>query len=126
MIQMGIVGDDLETAFFAAKRGFLVMGLDPRMDSPVRKAGVNKFVLFGDSEILDSSIRLNFPNKALAVAAMVDSADILVITGGGDSELVKSVATVRHKPVVEGKGQETVELAAERVVRYNLFGKKKG
>ena len=126
IIQMAVVGDDLETAYHAARRGFLVIGLNPKMDEFVTKASTTKFVLFGASDTFDASIRLTFHNTVQAAAALVDSADILIITGGGHSEFVKSVANLRRKPFIEGKGLEAVEKAAERVVRYNLFGKKKG
>lgn len=124
-IQMAVVGDSLETAYFAAKRGFIVMGLNPKMDDFVVKAGTTKFVLFGTSDTQDASIRLTFHNTIQAVAALVDSADIVIVTGGGHSSFVKTVAQLRRKPIIEGKGQDAVEKAAERVVRYNLFGKKK-
>ncbi len=126
IIQMAVVGDDLETAYHAARRGFMVMGVDPKMDAVVAKAGTTKFVLFGSSDTLDASVRLTFHNIIDAVAAMVDSADIIIITGGGHSDFVKSVAQLRRKPFIEGRGLDAVEKAAERVVRYNLFGKKKG
>ncbi|MBR9681668.1 MAG: hypothetical protein GOV00_02610 [Candidatus Altiarchaeota archaeon] len=126
IIQMAVVGDNLETAYFTAKRGFLVLGLTPKMDEFVIKANTTKFVLFGTSDTMDASIRLTFHNTVQAVAAMVDSADIIIITGGGHSDFVKSVAQLRRKPFIEGKGIDAVEKAAERVVRYNLFGKKKG
>ncbi len=107
MIQVGVIGSS-ETAFFAAKRGFVVFGVDPELQQAVREADV----------------RIDARNAVEALELIVRSVDIIIIGKGKQSELAKQVARAISKPLVEGDGKEAVDKAAEKLVRYNLFGKK--
>jgi len=119
MIQAAVVGDE-EAAFFAAKRGFVVLGMEEKLQEVVKKAG-GIFILFGNGE---ADIKIVTDNPAEAAELMVKSADVVIVGNGGYCELVKEIAQVLSKPFVEGSGKEVVEKAVEKLVRYSLFGKK--
>ena len=119
MIQIAVVGDK-EAAFYAAKKGFAVLGIEPELESHVAKAG-GTFVFFGERKC---KLSIVFNNVVDAASKMVDSAEIVVIGRGKLANFVKQVAEIKGKQYVEGKGKDAVEKAKERLVRFNLFGTK--
>lgn len=119
MIQVAVIGDG-DAAFYAAKKGFVVLGVEPELGKHVRKAG-GVFVLFGKKK---DSLTVSYDNIVDAISKMIESSDLLIVDGGSLSEFAKKIAEIKHKSFVEGKGQDVVEEAAEKLVRFNLFGKK--
>lgn len=118
---MAVVGD-AEAALFAAKKGFAVLGVEPELESHVARVG-GTFVFFG-SRTADAKLSVVFDNAVDAASKMVDSAEMIVVGKGRMAELVREIADMKDKPYVEGTGQEVVEKAKEKLVRFNLFGTK--
>jgi len=119
MIQVTVVGDK-EAAFLSAKKGFVVLGVETTLEEEVRRAG-GTFIYFGTE---NGSVRVHFENMAEALTKAIESSDIVIIGGGPYAEIAKKIAGLLNKPYVEGKGKEVVDKALEKLVRFNLFGKK--
>lgn len=119
MIQVAVVGGK-DAAFHAAKKGFVILGIEPELESSVKKAG-GTFIFFGKKK---SALTINFNNIVDAASKMVESSDLLILGRGNLSKFVKKIADIKLKPVVEGSGKDVVEKAAEKLVRFNLFGTK--
>jgi hypothetical protein len=119
VIQIAVVGDP-QAAFYAAKKGFAVLGLEPELESHVAKAG-GVFIFFGGRK---AKLSIVFSNIVDAASKMVDSAELVIIGKGKLAKFVKQIAETKGKQYVEGKGKDAVEKAKERLVRFNLFGVK--
>jgi len=119
MIQVAVVGDP-EAAFYAAKKGFAVLGIEPELESHVARAG-GTFIFFGNRKCKLSVI---FNNVVDAASKMVDSAEIVLLGKGKLAGFVKQIAETKGKQYVQGKGKDTVEKAKTKLVRFNLFGVK--
>ena len=119
MIQIAVVGDP-KAAFYAAKKGFAVLGIEPELESHVAKAG-GTFILFGNRK---SKLVIRFNNVVDAASKMVDSAEIVIIGKGKLASFVNQIAETKKKQVVKGTGKDAVEKAKTKLVRFNLFGVK--
>ena len=119
MIQVAVVGDG-DAAFHAAKKGFVVLGIESKLARQVSRAG-GTFILFGKKK---ESLTISYENIVDAASKMVESSDLLILDKSDLAKFVKKIAEIKYKPCVEGKGQEVVEAAAEKLVRFNLFGTK--
>lgn len=119
MIQIAVVGDP-KAAFYAAKKGFAVMGIEPELESHVAKAG-GTFIFFGQRKC---KVSIVFNNIVDAASKMVDSAELTIIGKGKLANFVKQIAETKKKQYVEGTGKDVVEKAKTKLVRFNLFGVK--
>ncbi|MBR9689313.1 MAG: hypothetical protein GOV01_00215 [Candidatus Altiarchaeota archaeon] len=120
MIQIAVVGST-SAAFHAAKKGFAVFGIEPELESHAAKAG-GLFILFGVEE---TKLNIKFRDKVDAASKMIESADIVIIGKGQNAKFVKQMCDLKGIKYVEGTGEDVVEKAKERLVRFNLFGTKK-
>jgi len=119
MIQMAVVGDS-EAAYYAARKGFAVLGLEPKLETHVAKAG-GLFILFGTEE---TKLNIVFRDTVDAASKMVESANVVIIGKGELAKFVKKMCDMKDIKYVEGTGEDVVEKAKESLVRFNLFGTK--
>ncbi|MBR9681084.1 MAG: hypothetical protein GOU98_04675 [Candidatus Altiarchaeota archaeon] len=119
MIQIAVVGD-AKAAFYAAKKGFAVFGIEPELESHTAKAG-GLFILFGTEK---TKLNIKFRDKVDAAGKMIESADMVIIGRGETAKFVKRMCDLKEIKYVEGTGEDVVEKAKEKLVRFNLFGTK--
>jgi len=119
MIQVAVVGDG-EAAFHLSKKGFVILGVESAIESHVSKVG-GTFIFFGKKQC---KVNIYFNDLIDAISKMVESSDMIIIGPGKLGKFVKKVADIKRKPYVEGKGKAVMELATEKLVRFNLFGTK--
>ncbi len=119
MIQIAVVGDG-DAAYHIAKKGFAVIGVEPEIESHVSRAG-GTFIFFGKKQC---KLNIFFNNLVDAISKMVESADLIIIGQGEIGKFVKKIADLKRKPYVEGTGKAAMEKAAEKLIRFNLFGTK--